>query len=144
MLNLELIDTLYNSLSKEDQQSLIARLFKKSKQTMSYFHRTKDISLSKLEIMVDFFGMPLDYFRADSKFKTDKVAGSISLVGKASVSANLMMENQLLRKELDGRESVIQAKDETISTLNQLNRMLQAQVGNNIKKEDGSVAFRAG
>ena len=96
MLNLELIDTLYNSLSKEDQQSLIARLFKKSKQTMSYFHRTKDISLSKLEIMADFFGMPLDYFRADSKIKTDKIVGSINLVGKASVSANLMMENQLL------------------------------------------------
>ena len=47
MLNLEMIDTLYASLSKEQQQSLIGLLFKKSKQTMNYFHRTKDISLSK-------------------------------------------------------------------------------------------------
>ena len=31
MLNLEMIDTLYASLSKEQQQSLIGLLFKKSK-----------------------------------------------------------------------------------------------------------------
>lgn len=57
MLNLEMIDNLYASLSKEQQQALIAQLFKKSKQTMSYFHRTKDISLSKLETLADFFDL---------------------------------------------------------------------------------------
>ena len=54
MLNLEMIDNLYASLSKEQQQALIAQLFKKSKQTMSYFHRTKDISLSKLETLSEY------------------------------------------------------------------------------------------
>lgn len=36
---------------------------------MGYFHRTKDITLSKLEVLADFFGMPLDYFRQGNGFK---------------------------------------------------------------------------
>ena len=94
-----MIDTLYASLSKEQQQSLIGLLFKKSKQTMNYFHRTKDISLSKLETLADFFGMPLDYFRKNSNFKTNNVAGNNNFVGNVSISTNLMLENQSLRKE---------------------------------------------
>lgn len=62
MLNLDLIDNLYAGLTKDQQQELIGLLFKKSKQTMSYFRRTKDISLSKLEVLADFFHMPLDTF----------------------------------------------------------------------------------
>lgn len=46
MLNLDLIDNLYAGLIKEQQQELIDLLFKKGKQTMSYFRRTKDISHS--------------------------------------------------------------------------------------------------
>ena len=49
MLNIDLVDNLYASLSKEQQQNLCSLLFKNSKQTMNYFRRTKDISLSKLE-----------------------------------------------------------------------------------------------
>ena len=45
MLNIDLIDELYESLSKEEQQNLIVLLFKRSKQTMNYFRRTKDINL---------------------------------------------------------------------------------------------------
>ena len=46
MLNTEFVDNLYASLPKERQQQLITMLFKNSKQTMNYFKRTKDISLS--------------------------------------------------------------------------------------------------
>ena len=60
MLNLDLIDNLYAGLTKEQQRELISLLFKKSKQTMSYFRRTKDISLCKLEGLGDLFQMPLD------------------------------------------------------------------------------------
>ena len=106
MLNLELIDRLYASLPKEKQQELTTLLFKKSKQTMSYFHRTKDISLSKLEI------------------------------GNVAISTNLMMENQSLRKEIESQQAIINAKDETIGTLKHMNQMLQAQADNNIKKAE--------
>jgi len=53
MLNTELVDRMYAELPKERQQELITLLFKNSKQTMNYFKRTKDISLSKLEILAD-------------------------------------------------------------------------------------------
>lgn len=43
MLNLELIDDLYASLPKERQKELITKLFNKSKQSMGYFHRTKEL-----------------------------------------------------------------------------------------------------
>lgn len=136
MLNLELIDRLYASLPKEKQQELTTFLFKKSKQTMSYFHRTKDISLSKLEILSDFFGLPLDAFRKDSKFKTTYVTGNNNYVGNVAISTNLMMENQSLRKEIESQQAIINAKDETIGTLKHMNQMLQAQADNNIKKAE--------
>ena len=80
MLNLDLIDNLYAGLTKEQQQELIGLLFKKSKQTMSYFRRTKDISLSKLEVLADFFHMPLDYFRVGSSFRANNVSGTTILL----------------------------------------------------------------
>lgn len=134
MLNLELIDNLYKGLTKEQQQDLIAQLFKKSKQTMSYFHRTKDISLSKLETLADFFHMPLDYFRANSSFKTQNVSGNNNYVVNVSVNTNLMMENDALRREnqnlknemeskershkeaIQSKEQVIHAKDQVIAS----------------------------
>ena len=67
MLNLDYIDQKFNALNKEQKEELIVRLFKKSKQTMAYFRRTKDISLSKLEILADYFELPLDAFRKNTR-----------------------------------------------------------------------------
>ena len=89
MLNLDLIDNLYAGLTKEQQQELISLLFKKS----SYFRRTKDISLSKLETLADFFHMPLDYFRVGNTFRANNVAKNNNNVGNVSVNTNLMIEN---------------------------------------------------
>ena len=136
MLNHDMIDTLYASLTKEKQQELITLLFKRSKQTMNYFRRTKDISLSKLETLADFFGMPLDYFRVGSSFKANNVSGNNNSVGNVSVNTNLMIENESLRREIAGlneanntlkiamesMKGTIQAKDEFIESL-------KAQIG---------------
>lgn len=138
MLNLDLIDTLYAGLNKEQQQDLITQLFKKSKQTMSYFRRTKDISLSKLEILADYFHMPLDYFRANSSFRKQNVSGNNNYVVNVSVNTNLMMENESLRKEnttlkaaLDAKEeqlkTTIAAKDEVIAAKTELIESLRAK-----------------
>ena len=119
MLNTELVDTLYASLPKERQQELITLLFKNSKQTMNYFKRTKDISLSKLETLADFFHMPLDYFRTGSNFKTNNVSGSNNFVGNVSINTNLMVENEMLRSKVSAMEKTIEAKDLTIKILNE-------------------------
>jgi len=135
MLNLEMIDNLYASLPKEKQQVLITLLFKKSKQTMAYFHRTKDISLSKLEILADFFGLPLDAFRKDGKIKTNNVSGNNNYVGNVSLSNNLMVENQALHKEVNSLEEIIKAKNQALDAVERMNKMLLAQVNNSVKRD---------
>lgn len=133
MLNLDLIDNLYASLNREQQQTLISLLFKKSRQTMAYFRRTKDISLSKLEILADFFHMPLDYFRLGSSFKSNNISGNNNNVGNVSVNTNLMIENDALRKELASRDLVIKAKDEIIAAKDALILSLQQQINPSVK-----------
>ena len=128
MLNLDLIDNLYAGLTKEQQQDLISLLFKKSKQTMSYFRRTKDISLSKLEVLADFFHMPLDYFRVGSSFRANSVNGNNNNVGNVSVNTNLMIENESLRREISGLRETLKAKEETLNTKNDLIENLKIQV----------------
>ena len=110
MLNIDLVDNLYASLSKEQQQNLCSLLFKNSKQTMNYFRRTKDISLSKLEILADFFHMPLDYFRLGNSFATNNV----NYIGNISLSNNLLIENDSLRKEVESLKETLKAKDEAL------------------------------
>ena len=68
---------------------------------MNYFRRTKDISMSKLEILADFFHMPLDYFRMGNSFATNNVSGNNNYVGNVSLSNNLLIENDSLRKEVE-------------------------------------------
>ena len=46
MLNVELIENLYNGLDKEQKERLMDLVFKKSKQGITYFRRTNDIMLS--------------------------------------------------------------------------------------------------
>lgn len=132
MLNLDLIDNLYAGLTKEQQQELISLLFKKSKQTMSYFRRTKDISLSKLEVLADFFHMPLDYFRVGSSFRANNVSGNNN-VGNVSVNTNLMIENESLRKQLDALQDVVKAKDDTLAAKDALIHSLQERLNPSIR-----------
>ena len=138
MLNLDLIDNLYAGLTKEQQQELIGLLFKKSKQTMSYFRRTKDISLSKLEVCADFFHMRMVNLQKEGAFKTTNVSGnnnSVS-VGNVSVNTNLMLENDSLRREistmketLKAKDETLKSKDETLKSKDDLIEALRIQVG---------------
>ena len=125
MLNTELVDTLYASLPKERQQELITLLFKNSKQTMNYFKRTKDISLSKLETLADFFHMPLDYFRANSSFSANNIYGSNNNVGNITLSGNLIAENDALRKEVASLKKTIEAMEVTIKTKDEMIDLLK-------------------
>ena len=74
MLDVELIENLYNGLDKEQKELLMTQVFKKSKQGIPYFRRTNDITLSKVEIIGDFFQLPLDYFRQGDSFAQNAVS----------------------------------------------------------------------
>ena len=118
MLNIELVDRLYAQLPREQQQQLIARLFKQSKQTMAYFRRTKDISLSKLETLADFFNIPLDALRQ----------GSTTPPLHAERDNKFFMENEQLRKEIEHLKALLRSKDETIEAKNENISMLKSQL----------------
>ena len=130
MLNIDLVYNLYEGLTPEKKEELLGLLFKKSRQTMAYFKRSKDISLSKLEILADFYHMPLDYFRANSSFKTNNVNGNNNYVGNVSVSTNLLVENESLRKQVASLERELVSKDETNKVLKDLVDSLKNQISN--------------
>lgn len=120
MLDIDLLENLYAGLDNEKKQELISLVFKRSRQTFAYFRRTKDVSLSKLEIIADYFHMPLDYFRVGSSFKANNVSGNNNYVGNVSISTNLLIENESLRKEIAALKETLKAKDESLKTKDML------------------------
>lgn len=131
MLNIDLVYNLYEGLTPEKKEELLGLLFKKSRQTMAYFKRSKDISLSKLEILADFYHMPLDYFRANSSFKTNNVTGN---VGNVSVSTNLLVENESLRKQVASLEREIDTLKSSLASKDDTNTVLKDHV-DSLKKQ---------
>ena len=141
MLNIDLVYNLYEGLTPERKEELLGLLFKKSRQTMAYFKRSKDISLSKLEILADFYHMPLDYFRTNSSFKTNNVSGNNNYVGNVSTGTNLLIENESLRKqiaclerEIDTLKGTIASKEDTIASKEDTNAVLKDHV-DSLKKQ---------
>ena len=122
MLNVDLIDSLYNSLPSSRQKALLSMLFNRSDQTMEYFRKRKDISFSKLEILADFFHKPLEYFRQDSSFIADDSYYGNNYVGNIYINSdtNLMAENEMLRKKVSSLETAIDEKDKAIKELDEI------------------------
>ena len=134
MLNIDLVYNLYEGLTPEKKEELLGLLFKKSRQTMAYFKRSKDISLSKLEILADFYCMPLDYFRTNSSFKANNVSGNNNYVGNVSVSTNLLLENENLRKQIESLEREKESLNATIASKEDTNTVLKDHV-ESLKKQ---------
>lgn len=126
MLNTDLVKSLFAGLDKAQQQELLELLFKKSKQNMNYFDRTKDISLSKLETLADYFHMPLDYFRQGNKFNSITFNGNNNYVANVSLSSNLLVENQSLMNQIELLRKIIKDKDDLIETQRDHIRLLMA------------------
>ena len=122
MLNVDLIESLYNSLPSSRQKALLSMLFNKSDQTMEYFRKRKDISFSKLEILADFFHKPLEYFRQDSSFMADDSNYGNNYVGNVYINSdtNLMAENEMLRNKVSSLETAIDEKDKAIKELDEI------------------------
>jgi hypothetical protein len=117
MLNLDLVDALYDGLSKAQQQDLIGQLFKRSKQTMNYFHRTKDISMSKLEILADFFHMSMDSLRIGGSANSTYVPGNHNTVSCNFVNSDEKLKNVSLEKEIDNMAERLKESQERIKDL---------------------------
>jgi len=128
MLNLDLIDALYAGLPKNKQQELIGMLFKRSKQTMNYFHRTKDISLSKFEILADYFHMSLDSLRIGGGANiTTEICGNINNTNLINENLSLQKENSSLKERIKDLQARIVDKDALVQ--------MQADMIRNLKNE---------
>lgn len=134
MLNIELVYNLYGDLTLERKEELLGLLFKKLRQTIAYFKRSKDISFSKLEILADFYHMPLDYFRANSSFMANNVTGNNNYVGNVSVSTNLLVENEGLRKQVGSLEREIETLKSSLASKDDTNTVLKDHV-DSLKKQ---------
>ena len=122
MLNVDLIESLYNSLPSSRQKVLLTMLFNRSNQTIEYFRNKKDIGFSKLEILADFFHKPLEYFRQDSSFMADDRNYGNNYVGNIYINsdADLMAENEMLRNKVSSLETAIDEKDKAIKELDEI------------------------
>lgn len=126
MLNIELIEDLYAKLSHEEQQKLLNQLFKGSKQSLNYFRRTKDISMSKLETLADFFHLPLDVFRKSPSYDVVVPEGPNADLFQAA--ANIMAQGQRLNAELNVLNSIILNKRKELDLQNNLLETLRERV----------------
>lgn len=137
MLDIDLVYNLYDSLTPERKEELKERLFKKSNQTLAYFRRSKDISMAKLEILSDFFHLPMDNFRKGDKRRVNMSVTADVEAQNFSMNNSLVVENESLRKQVAGLQQqienlnlIISSKDETNSVLKELVETLRI-----VKKE---------
>lgn len=135
MLNIELIYSLYEGLSPERKEELRDRLFKKSRQTMAYFRRCKDISLSKLEVLSDFYQMPLDRFRLNCNISSDNltlprqcVSNCPTVHSLQNECSNLQNKIRELEKEMEVLKGSLASKEETNLILKELVESLKNQL----------------
>lgn len=117
MLNTDYLDRLYADLTRADKQKLIKLLFGDSKQSMAYFHRTKDITLSKLELIADFFHVPLDALRVDSQYSFQVHSRKMSVRQEKSALSKLEEEVEVLRSRNKFLEQALELKTEKAEVL---------------------------
>lgn len=120
MLNTDYINELYAALTKSDKQKLRSKLFGDSKQSMAYFNRTKDITMSKLEVMADFFHVPLDALRVDSEFTF--------LVHARKVMPKVMSPINDNEKELEALKARIKFLEQSLSLKQEKIEVLEMKV----------------
>lgn len=87
MLNVDYITKLYKSMSREDKKDFLFKVFGPGRQSMAYFKRTKDTTLSKAELMARLFDIPVDALLTDSPYTYNRQTKSISRFGCTEVES---------------------------------------------------------
>lgn len=142
MLNIDLVEKLYNGLSKKKKRELRTKLFGESNQSVSYFRKNKDTTLAKIEILADFFSMPLDGLRLGSEYVFDNRIKRIALakrnaskddaepdvteVSQKNLSA---IEAERIRLQNDVLKESLAVKEERIGVLLEKIDILQEKLG---------------
>lgn len=117
-LNHDLLDSLYRSLSAERKKKLLKDLFGEGRQSLAYFRRTKDTSLSKVAYMARFFNMPIDALMADTPYVYDPHSHTISEAGQqAPSSSQQTAEIEHLQEKIKFLEEIASLREDKIQLL---------------------------
>ena len=120
-----MVENLYAGLSKANQEHLSFLLFGNKHEELSAFLRSNDIGLSKLEILADYFRMPMESLRMDTKFDMMNVREN-NMVGNVvfQEDESLAMEREALkqkiedlRNQINAKTAELEAKDKKIAEL---------------------------
>ena len=120
MLNHDLLDRLYKKLPKDKRKELLHALFGEGRQSMAYFRRNNDTSLSKVETLSRYFNVPIDALMNGSDYDPDKPA--------SAVSASVAECTEYYLEKIHYLEEIASLKEDKIQLLQEKVEMLQAQL----------------
>lgn len=125
MVNTLLIESLLCFLPQDYKQKLQNMLMGDPSQSLFYLCARRDFPLPVIEMLADFYGVPLGCFcknRADSggmmSQNTNIVHGSNNLVANVGIGQDAEMER--LRQQVHCMQDLLQAKDETLEAIKQV------------------------
>ena len=123
MLNHDLLERLYKKLPKEKRQELLRALFGEGRQSMAYFRRNNDTSLSKVLTLSRYFNVPIDALMQGSGYDPDKPASADAASNPEGV--------EYLKEKMHYLEEIAQLKEDKVQLLLEKVEMLKAQAKKN-------------
>lgn len=127
MLKYTLIQELYQTLDQSKKKELLHALFGDGNQTMAYFKNGRDSRFSKVEILSDYLGVPIDSLREGTKYCFSEKTDSLSVNTDASSADKQKI--QLLEERIKLLQDALSVKEERISLLLEKNDFYKSQAG---------------
>ena len=126
MLNYTLISEMYHSLEADRKKELLCALFGEGNQTMAYFKNGRDSRFSKIEILSDFFDVPIDMLRAGTKYAYDPKKKLVSLGNREQRAAD-KRKIEVLEERVQLLQDALAVKEERIELLLEKSEFYKAQ-----------------
>lgn len=127
MINYKLIQELYQSLKPNRKRELLHALFGEGNQTIAYFKNGRDSRFSKIETMSDFFGVPIDTLRQDSRYTYNNKTQTLNYE-KPSRCHEDVLKIELLEERIKLLQDALAIKEEHIQLLLEKNEFYKSHM----------------
>ena len=128
MLNFTVIQELYKSLTRDRKKELLTALFGTGNQGISYFKKQNNPHLSKVEILSDFFKVPLDSLREGTSYVYNPKTATITPDKKSQADSD-KQKILLLEERIKLLQDALTVKEEHINLLIEKNEFYKSQAG---------------
>lgn len=116
MLNYPLINELYHCLEPEKKKELLRALFGEGNQTMAYFKNGRDSRFSKVEILSDYFGVPIDMLREGTRYVYDSKNSKLTPL-KVQPESSDKQKIKILEEKIKLLQEALSIKEDHINLL---------------------------